>query len=447
MRLYNIPTYAVKKAQKLGASDVVVSAGKTNSQQIKFVNNEIAITKNWQDESAGVFLVFNKRIVSANIKTFTKQEVDNTLNRLIKLAKLLPAKEDYYGIAKGPFKYKKVEGMYDRKLTNFNKGVDYVQAAINAGLRNGAKRVTGVLETTFDETYSVSSAGLNKMDLGTGISMSVRALATKEASGHQVIQSNVLQGFDVVKAAAKVGKIAKMALNPLQIKPGKYDVLFYPLPMSDLLATVSGMSSIDISELGMSMFKKSGQVIGSPKLSIYDWGNMPYGVDSFEFDEEGVPSQKTPLIVNGVFKGHLHNYSTAQKYKTKTTANAGLAGPIPSNTYVVPGRASQKAMLERMKKGLVVTNCWYTTFQNYQKGDFSTIPRDAIFYVEKGKIKHPVKDIRITENMMNLLKSITEVGKDSEQVSSWATEPPSYENNIVTPSVLCKKLNISKSKN
>jgi PmbA protein len=447
MKLFEIPEYAVKKAQRLGADDVVVASGKSNSQQIKFVNNEVAVTKNWQEESAGVFLTMNKRIVSANIKKFTKNEIDNTLNKLIKLAKLLPPKEDYFGIAKGYSKYKKVEGLFDKKLSNFNKGIDFVQSAINAGLRNGAKRVTGVFDTTYDESYVVSSNGLNMIDKGSGISISVRALASKEASGHKIVQANVLQGFNAEKVGLEAGKIAKNGLNPQNIKPGKYDVLFLPLPLSDLLGCVAGASSIDSSESGMSFFNKLGQKVASPKLTIYDWANMPFGVDSYAFDEEGTPSQKTAVIDNGIFKTYLHNFSTAQKYKTQTTGSAGLSSPSPSNTYVVPGKSSQKAMIEKIKKGLIVTNTWYTTFQNYKTGNFSTIPRDSVFYVENGKIKYPIKDIRITDNMINILKSISDVGNKSEQVTGWATEPPSYGNNIVTPSILCKKLNVTKSRN
>jgi PmbA protein len=448
MRVFEIPKYALKKAQQLGASDVVVAAGRSNSQQIKFVNNEIAITKNWQDESAGVFLVYKKRIVSANIKKFTKQEVDKTLKRLIGVAKLLPPKEDYFGIAKGPFRYKNVEGLFDRKLINFDKGVDYVQAAINVAVKQGAKRVSGVFDTTFDDSYTVSSGGLDKQDKGTGISISVRALVSPESSGHKIINSNVLAGFNPEKPAIEAGKLAVQSLNPQHIKPGKYDVLFYPLPLSDLLGMVAGACSIDSFESGISFFNKLNQKVGSDKLTIYDWANMPHGIESSVFDEEGTPSQKTPLIVKGTFKNYLHNYSTAQKYKTKTTGSAGLVSPSPSNTYVVPGKTNVNAMIQNMKKGLIITNTWYTTFQNYQTGDFSTIPRDAIFYVENGKIKHPVKDIRITENMINILKSISDIGKVPEQVVSWFSgQPPGFSNNIVTPAILCKRLNITKSKN
>ena len=447
MNLFKIPEYAVKKAQQLGASEVVVAAGRSDSQQIKFVNNEIAVTKNWQDESAGVFLAYKKRVVSANIKQFTEREVDNTLNKLIRIAKLIPPKEDYFGIAKGFSQYKKVDGLFDRNLIGFAKGVDYVRAAINAGLRAGAERVTGVFNSSYDESYVVSSNGLNMIDKGTGISISVRALASKEASGHKMLQANVLSGFNLEKIGLEAGKIAKRGLNPQFIKPGKYDILFYPLPASDLLGCVAGASSVTVFEGGQSFFAKVGQKVASPKLTIYDWANMPFGVDSYAFDEEGSPSQKTPVIVKGIFKNYLHSYSTAQKYKTQTTGNAGLIDPSPSNTYVVPGKSSLKTMIEKMGCGLIVTNTWYTTFSNHTTGDFSTIPRDAIFYVEKGKIRYPVKDIRISDNMINLLQSISDVGKKSMQLSSWATEPPSFENNIVTPSILCKNLNVTKSRN
>jgi PmbA protein len=448
MKLYEIPEYAVKKAQKLGATDIIVSAGTSKSQQVKFVNNEVAVTKNWQEEGAGVFFAYKKRVISANIKKFTKQEVDTTLARMISIAKLLPPKEDFYGIAQGKKRYTKVEGLYDRKLLNFDKSIDYVQAAINAGLKSGAKRVTGVFDVLVDESRVISSKGFDVIDRGTGISMSVRALASKEASGHKVANSNVLAGFDPAKVASEAGKIAAAARNPQPIQPGKYDVLFHPLPMSDLLSAVAGAGSIGSVESGMSFFKKAGQVVGSPKLTIYDWANMPYGIDSFMFDEEGTASQKTPVIVKGVFKNFLHNYSTAHKYKTKTTGSAGISDPAPSNTYVVPGKANLASMIKQIKKGLIITNTWYTTFQNYQAGTFSTIPRDAIFYVENGKLKHPTKDVRISESTINLMKSIVEIGKKPEQVASWfAGEPPSFANNVVTPPILCKKLNITKSKN
>ena len=64
------------------------------------------------------------------------------------------------------------------------------------------------------------------------------------------------------------------------------------------------------------------------------------------------------------------------------------------------GDVSKDELFEDVKKGLYLTNTWYTRFQNYAKGDFSTIPRDGIFLIEKGKIKQSLKDLRISDNAL-----------------------------------------------
>ena len=95
--------------------------------------------------------------------------------------------------------------------------------------------------------------------------------------------------------------------------------------------------------------------------------------------------------------------------------------------------------MEQVKRGIYITNVWYTRSQNMMTGDFSTIPRDGIFYIEDGKIKHPIKNIRISENMQHILQNINTIANDSKQVKGWEVEDP-----VVTPSVLVKGLNISR---
>ena len=66
-----------------------------------------------------------------------------------------------------------------------------------------------------------------------------------------------------------------------------------------------------------------------------------------------------------------------------------------------------------MKKGIYITNVWYTRFNNHATGDFSTIPRDGAFYVENGEIKHALKDVRISDNLLRMMKNISLVIIDS----------------------------------
>ena len=98
-------------------------------------------------------------------------------------------------------------------------------------------------------------------------------------------------------------------------------------------------------------------------------------------------------------------------------------------------------MLGEIKKGLFIVNSWYTRFQNYRTGDFSTIPRDGVFYVEDGEIKSVWRNIRVSDNMLRILKNIVEVSRERNEVAWWDEVMPS-----VLPYALIKDVKITKAK-
>lgn len=67
-------------------------------------------------------------------------------------------------------------------------------------------------------------------------------------------------------------------------------------------------------------------MISSEWLSIHDDGLLKGGIDSSSFDGEGVPSQRTALIENGILKGFLYDSYTAGKAGIKSTGNAVRQG-------------------------------------------------------------------------------------------------------------------------
>jgi PmbA protein len=84
-------------------------------------------------------------------------------------------------------------------------------------------------------------------------------------------------------------------------------------------------------------------------------------------------------------------------------------------------------MLEESEKPTIyVTSNWYTRFSNYVEGTFSTIPRDGIFLVENGKIARPIRKIRISENIVDLVGRISWIGEDVTQVHWWEVGTPTF---------------------
>jgi PmbA protein len=194
------------------------------------------------------------------------------------------------------------------------------------------------------------------------------------------------------------------------------------------------MSALRV-EIGTSMYaKKIGKVVASKEVTFADDPTFD-SISRRAFDHEGVPCKRNVTIKDGVLKTFLHNTSTAKRFKTRTTANAGpliptlftiATQPVPFHPVVGPGDWSADEIIGDTKHGLYVNNTWYTRYQSYMTGEFSTIPRDAILKVENGEIVGAVKNVRVSDNMMSLWKSIDAISKKSEEIYWWdEAAPPS----------------------
>ncbi len=441
MQPEEISSHILNKLLKAGADDVIVSVSKQDSSLIKYSNNLINTTKTWENIDLGIFMALKKRIILTNIKEFSLSAADDVVNKLLKFVKSASPNKEYAGIAKGPFSYKEIEDGYDKKIASLgDKSIDYVEKAINKALANGAKRTAGVFENSAADVSLLSSNDVKARDKGTYSYFSIRAFNSKDASGQKVGSSRMLNLLDVENLAEEAALISKQCLNPEYGKFGKFDVVFEPLPFANIIDNLGNAMSAFSVEAGLSCLKNMiGKQVASKEITIIDDGMLRNGFGSSKFDAEGVPTQRNIMIDKGILKTYLHNTSTAKRFNTKTTANAGLLSPEPTNLVVNKGNFSKQELFEQVKNGLYITNIWYTRFQNYNTGDFSTIPRDGIFVIKNGKIGQPIKGIRVSENMLNLLKNTVSLGNKPERVVGWEVEKP-----VVTPAVLVKGVNITR---
>lgn len=429
----------IKKALKIGADDVIVQTTKGKANQVKFANNSITAIQNWNVLRSNIFLTWKGRVVQTTIDDLSEKSVNETIKKLIKYAKATKPSSDYFGIAQGPFKYKKIPNLYDKKIENISENIlDKVQTAINSALQN-SKKTAGTLYTTSFENNLETSSNVSASEKSTTIQIYIRAFNEKDESGHAVSCARTLNNFNPEKAGEKAGLISKLAKKPKKGRKGKFDVIFDPLPIANLLNLVGRFSSAFAVDAGFSFLaEKLGKEVGSKIVNLADNGSIEGGFHSSMFDAEGYPTQKTNIINKGILKTYLHNTSTAKKYKTKSTGNAGLIAPIPTNIILKPGKFSKEKLFKKVKEGLYITNVWYTRFQNYRTGDFSTIPRDGIFLIKNGNITKSLKGIRITDNLERILKNIIAISNKPEWIQWWEVETP-----VLTPFVLVKNVNIT----
>jgi len=430
----------VRKAKSLGADEVLAKTTFGRYRQARFSSNQTDITVAWNDYVTDVTLAWKKRLVATQIHDF--QDVDAGLKNLLQLAKVSQENPLFGGFAKGKFKY--ATSKADKKLEELENPTDYISAAVEAARKEAGAEIDsgGILFTMFEDVYLVSSEGPVGVDKRSAVELSIRAFTQREASGHGVECSSALKDFKPERAGAKAGEIAKLAKNPKAGDEGVYDVIFDPLIFGSSLTVWGSMVGAFDVLIQMSVFvNKIGQKVAPEIVTMRD-NPGAYSLSSRVFDDEGVPARENVFIDHGMLKGFLHNTSTAKMFKTETTGNAGLIAPNAWNIELDAGDMSKDELFGGLKKGLYLTNTWYTRFQNYAKGDFSTIPRDGIFLVEKGEVKQSLKDLRVSDNALSMLGSIAGISKERQHVHWWGeARIPS-----LSPYVLIKDVHLTKSK-
>ncbi len=227
-----------------------------------------------------------------------------------------------------------------------------------------------------------------------------------------------------VTAAAPVGQL------PVVFTPhGVASTLIAPLAMA-----VNGKIVLQgASPLG----NRKGEQVFDPRLSIWDDATIDYRPGSRFCDDEGVPSQRTPIIENGVVASFLYDLQTAALAGTRSTGSAsrGLGSlPSPSLTTLVieNGDTSFKDMLADIKEGLVIEQLMGASQGNVLGGDFSGNVLLG-YMVKDGEIVGRVKDTMVSGNIYEALKEVAAIGSEGEWVGG----------RLRIPHICCPRLAVS----
>ena len=173
----------------------------------------------------------------------------------------------------------------------------------------------------------------------------------------------------------------------------------------------------DLVQQGLSVYsKKIGERVASPLITVVDDPTLPQKRGSYAFDDEGIPSQRTLLVEEGILKRYLYDRLTALKEGVESTGNGRRESyqhkPIPrmSNTLIAPGKTKPEEIIRPVEKGLFV--------KKMGGGQVNTVNGDFVFEVsegyliEKGRVGEPVRGAILTGNGPQILKEIDRVGDD-----------------------------------
>ncbi|MGZ8665826.1 MAG: TldD/PmbA family protein [Solirubrobacterales bacterium] len=198
---------------------------------------------------------------------------------------------------------------------------------------------------------------------------------------------------------------------PVVVGGGFGGVLFHEM-------TGHGLEADHVQKQASVYAGKLGERVAEPLLTAYDDGRMPneWGTDSI--DDEGTPTQKTPLIEEGRIVSFLYDRVRAGADSVASTGNGRRESfrhlPIPrmTNTYIAPGDADPEAMIADVGKGFYAAS--------FAGGQVEPATGDFVFgvsegyLIEGGRVTRPCRGATLIGNCLEALAAIEAVGSDFE---------------------------------
>jgi TldD protein len=159
-----------------------------------------------------------------------------------------------------------------------------------------------------------------------------------------------------------------------------------------------------------------GERVGSEQVTIVDDGSIANLRGSFDFDDEGTPSQRNVLIEKGILKGYINDRLTAWRLGAEPTGNGRRQSyqhyPLVrmTNTLLMPGQQSPEEIIEATSGGIYARHLGGGEVDT-ATGNFTFGVREA-YLIENGKITSPVRGATLMGNGPEILKRIDMVADD-----------------------------------
>lgn len=390
------------------ADGIEVGLNGNDGGNIRYARNSVSTAGEDSNVSLSVQAYYGKKSGAASINEFDDASLEKVVRRAEELAKLAPENPEFMEPL-GPQTYGPETKTYFDSTAKITP--EYrAQAAANSIEPAVKKDVTaaGFLEDNRGFSAGLNSKGLFTYNQATGVNFTV-TMRSNDGTGSGWVSRNFndVSKLNTAEASQIAIEKALQSRNAKAIEPGKYTVILEPNAAADLIGLMLNMNARQADEGRSFLSKKGGgtklgEKIVDERVNIY---TDPWNLEVPTANQAGgLARKKMDLIKNGVVANLTYDRYWASQKGVEAT-------PFPGNRIMDGGTASIQDMIKDTKKGVLVTRFWYIRAVDPQTLLYTGLTRDATFYIENGKIKHPVKNFRFNESPIIMLNNLETLGK------------------------------------
>ncbi len=330
------------------------------------------------------------------------------------------------GLATGRFEGPGVQESLDRgveELLDLVLGLERSTAARSKSLVSSSCAYSEI----FEEKGIVTSDGAGAWLRQVRPELRVLAVAGKDGEiqrAHRAI--GVSGGWDCLFRSGPAEDLgeqaAKLAVDLLAAgypEGGRKRVLLSPELVGLLTHEAIGHTvEADFVMAGSVAAGKLGQRVASELVTLCDSGASEYAegaCGTLSVDDEGVPTQRTTVIREGILESYLHNRESAAHFEVEPTGNARAweftDEPLirMRNTYIAPGESSFDELLGGIEDGYLLEGA--ANGQADSNGEFM-FGTQAAYRVQNGKRGKLLRGVNLSGQAFDVLSAVDGVGSE-----------------------------------
>jgi predicted Zn-dependent protease len=276
-------------------------------------------------------------------------------------------------------------------------------------------RAAGYCQTTHGIRAFANSAGQLVSDEMTEASIDgVMRTSTSDGVARQA--ANRLAALDGGQLGARAAAKARAGVDPVEMAPGRYEVVLEPTAVADLLLMFArGFDGKGVAE--DRTFFRPGERQFDAAVSFVD---DPLDADAvgFTFDADGTPKRRFDIVAGGMSLAAPQDRRTAVVAGTTSTGHGmGALGAFPLNLALQPAGGavpaevdgpmadgSVAALVTNVRRGVLVTDHFYTRVLDPRSLKITGLTRNGVWLIENGEVVRPLRNFRFTQSYPEALR-------------------------------------------
>ena len=433
----NIARHCISYALANGADAVRVSLNDSTMDGCTLLNGVLDKVTHAADRSIYFYIFADNRYGTFSTNRLETEDLEKFIIQSITMVRMLG--EDKYRSLPSPERTAKDArtgrelGMYDCRYEASSSDTRLERAReMSIFSQIAGKEYTLISEEceyseSYDDNFVADSQGFEGRHTETCYSVFAEmTIQDKEGSKHSGFwwESSFDKDSVYLKGCAQRAlDRAVRQIGPKKRRGGHYKMVVDTSVATKLIAPViTALNATSIQQKMSFLDGTIGQQIFPEGMTLMDMARTPGKNGSRLYDTEGVATKDAPIIENGVVKQYFVNTYMAAKMGIEPTIE-DISRPclLPFGEKEL----SLKDLLELSGSGILVTG--------FNGGNCNPVTGDFSFGIEgfafsRGKITHPVHEMLITGNILELWNNLTAVGSDARPCVRWQIGSLAFEN-------------------